>query len=374
VKIVLAPDSFKLSLPAEDVVEALAEGILRALPDAEIERIPLADGGEGTTATLISAAGGRLERAWVSGPLGERLEASFGVLSDGRGVVEVAAASGLALVPADLRDPRLTTTYGTGELLRAAHAAGCQEVIVGLGGSGTNDGGAWIAQALGVRLLDAQGEELARGGAALAHLTQIDIHDVLPLKVLVACDVDNPLCGPRGASLTYGPQKGASPEVAGELDACLAHYATCIERDLGRSVAEIPGTGAAGGIGASLLAFCDASLVPGAQLILDAVRFDERLAGADLVVTGEGQLDATTLYAKLPLAVAQRARAAGVKVVGVAGRVDPAARDALHAAGFSALVGIASEPLELERSLREAPRLLRETGEMLARLVVRGTD
>ncbi len=370
-KVLLAPDGFKGCLDARAVCAHLAEGIRSALPEVELVELPLADGGEGTTETLIAAAGGRLERRQVSGPLGEPSEAAFGVLPDGRGVVEVAAASGYALLRPEQRDPRRTTSYGTGELLRAAHEAGCRELIVGLGGSATNDAGAGIAQALGVRLLDAAGAELPRGGAALARLERIEAEGALAgeLQLTVACDVNNPLVGERGASRVYGPQKGADPAAVAELDAALTRFAEVVARDLGRDVAQVPGAGAAGGIGAGLLAFCQARLVPGAELILEAVGIDEHLRGADLVLTGEGQLDGQTLHDKLPLAVARRARAAGVPVVGLAGRVDPAAREALFAAGFSALFAIASEALPLEQALSAAPRHLRETGESLARLV-----
>ncbi|MGE0713240.1 MAG: glycerate kinase [Planctomycetota bacterium] len=376
VKIVLAPNGFKQCLDAVAVCAALAEGVALALPEAEVVELPLADGGEGTTRALVAAAGGRLERRRVTGPLGEAIDAELGVLPDGRGVVEVAAASGFQLVPPARRDPRRTTSYGTGELMRAAHELGCPELIVGLGGSATNDAGAGIAQALGVRLLDAAGQELERGGAALARLARIEAAGALAgsLRVTIACDVDNPLTGPRGASRTYGPQKGATPAAVEELDAALATFAAVAARDLGRDVAEVPGAGAAGGIGAGLLACTQARLVRGADLVLDAVRFDERVRGADLVITGEGQLDEQTLFRKLPLVVAQRARAAGVPTVALAGRVDPSARAALHAAGFAGLCGIASEPLALERSLAEAPRLLRETGETLARLWAAARD
>ena len=369
-KILLAPDGFKGCLDARAVCEHLAAGIRAALPEVELVELPLADGGEGTTETLVAATGGRLERRQVSGPLGEPLEAHFGVLPDGRGVVEVAAASGHALLRPDQRDPRRATSYGTGQLLRAAYEAGCRELIVGLGGSATNDAGAGIAQALGVRLLDAAGEELPRGGAALARLDRIEAAGALAgeLALTLACDVNNPLVGERGASRVYGPQKGADPAAVAELDAALARFAEVAARDLGRAVAEVPGAGAAGGIGAGLLALCQARLVPGAELILDAVRFEEHLRGADLVLTGEGQLDAQTLHEKLPLTVARRARAAGVPVVGLAGRVEPGARGALFAAGFSALFAIASEALSLDEALAAAPRHLRETGESVARL------
>lgn len=351
---------------------ALGAGLERAGCPATL--LPLADGGEGTTRALVRAAGGELKEARVEDPLGRERSAPWGLLPDGRAVVEVAAASGYSLLRPDQRDPARTSSRGTGQLMAAAFAAGCPELIVGLGGSATNDGGAGIASALGVRFLDAQGQELPPGGLALARLARIELPEgslaarlrAGELRVVAACDVDNPLCGPRGASRTYGPQKGASPALVEELDAALSRLEEIVRRDLGLEVGETPGAGAAGGIGAGLLAFCGAELRRGAPLILDAVGFSEHLAGARLVITGEGQLDAQTLHGKLPLEIARRA--AGLPVVGVAGRVEPSAREALYREGFTSLISLSEGPTDLATSIRDAARLLEQTGESLGRL------
>jgi glycerate kinase len=376
-RILICPDSFKDCLPAPAVAAALARGFQAACPDALVRLAPLADGGEGTTAALIAATGGQWHEAVVTGPLGAPVTARFGLLGDaasGDGVtavLEMAAASGLELVPRDRRDPRVTTTRGTGELLRAALDLGVRRVLLGIGGSATNDGGAGLAQALGVRCLDAAGHDLPPGGAALARLARVVTTDLDPrlagVEVLVACDVENPLCGPHGASAVYGPQKGASRAVVAELDAALAHWARVLARDLGRDVADLPGAGAAGGLGAGLVAFCGATLRPGIDLVLDAVGFDALLADSDLVLTGEGQIDASTLHGKTIAGVLRRARAAGVPVVAVAGAVT-ADLDDLHAAGLTAAVPLLDRPMSLETALAEGERLLVAAGRLVAQL------
>ncbi|HIE53280.1 MAG TPA: glycerate kinase [Armatimonadetes bacterium] len=370
-KIVIAPDSFKGSLSAAEVAATMAEGVRAVWPDAELELIPLADGGEGTVEALVAATQGRIVRKTVTGPLGEPVEAYLGVLGDGRtAVIEMAAASGLPLVPPDRRDPRVTTTYGTGELLRAALEEGCRTLIVGIGGSATNDGGAGLAQALGARLLDAAGKDLPPGGAALANLARIDVSSLDPrlreAQVRVACDVNNPLCGPEGASAVYGPQKGATPEMVQQLDAALAHYAEIVARDLGREVKNVPGAGAAGGLGAGLMAFADARLESGIDLVLEAVRFEERVQGADLILTGEGKIDRQALYGKTLSGVAQIARQYRLPVLAFGGGV---AQDAyvLLEHGITALFGITPRPLTLEEALAQARPLLRQATEQVCR-------
>lgn len=371
-KLLVAPNAFKGSLSAIEAARVLAAGLRAALPGSEVVELPVADGGEGTVAALVAATGGRTLEVDVSGPLGEPRRASYGLLGDGTVAVEVPAASGLALVPPARRDPRVTTTYGTGELIASALAAhGGRRVLIGLGGSATCDAGAGLAQALGARLLDADGRELPRGGAALERLARIDASALAArgLEVTAACDVTNPLCGPEGAAAVYGPQKGASPEDVHLLDRALARFAEVAARDLGRAVADVPGAGAAGGLGAGLLAFFGATLRPGAALVLDAIGFDAHLAGADLVLTGEGRLDAQTLRGKGPLAVLERARARGVPAVAVGGGLDPQAMDALHAAGFAALVPAVDRPLPLEAAQAEAGALLARAGERIGRLL-----
>jgi glycerate kinase len=284
------------------------------------------------------------------------------LIDSGRtGIVEMAAANGLTLIPPERRDPRKTSTYGFGQLLEAVRRDGVLEIIAGIGGSATNDAGAGMAQALGYHLLDATGQELERGGAALSRLERIDSSGFdrrwLSVKVNVACDVTNPLTGPRGASAVYGPQKGADAQAVRELDAALARFATVVERDLGKRVADIPGAGAAGGTGAGLVAFLDASLVPGAPLVVEAAGFEEKLKGADFVITGEGQVDEQTAYGKAPGEVAKRAKAAGVPVYLIAGSKGQG-WEALNQLGVSSVVTLREEGEDLQSAMHDADRLL----------------
>ncbi len=336
----MAPQEFKGSLTARAAAEAMARGLRRSVPDADLDVLPMADGGPGTLDVLVEATRGRFFDADVRGPMGEPVRARWGVLGDGRtAVVEMAEASGLVLVPEAARDPRRASTYGTGELLRAALDEGYRRIIVGVGGSATNDVGAGMARALGVRLLDERGSELPSGGAALARLRQVDASQLdarlWESDVIVAADVTNPLCGPDGASMVYGAQKGASEAVARELDAALAHFADVVKRDLGIDKANEPGAGAAGGLGYGLLVFCNATLRPGFGVVAEAAGFAARLAGADLVVTGEGRLDRQTAFGKTTAGVARAARAAGKAVVAIAGSMldggEPALFDAVFA-------------------------------------------
>ncbi|MEO7003499.1 MAG: glycerate kinase [Ktedonobacterales bacterium] len=374
-KIVVAPQALKGSLDAVAVGAAIAAGVRLVAPQAEVVVVPVADGGEGTTQALVGATGGRLITQRVMGPLDEPVEATWGLLGavgadhlnhpdaphGPTGVIEMAAAAGLPLVAPERRDPRLTTTYGVGELIRAALDAGCRRLVIGLGGSATNDGGAGMAQALGARLLDAAGRDLSPGGAALARLARIEVSGLDPrlalARIRVACDVTNPLYGPEGASAIYGPQKGVTPAMVAELDVALAHYADILKRDLGADVAAIPGAGAAGGLGAGLLAFAHAELVPGAQLVLETLNFAEQLRGATLVITAEGRLDAQTAYGKAVGAVAHASHAAGAYTLALAGGL--AADDAtLAALGIDAALPIADGPLTLDESMARAADLL----------------
>lgn len=375
-KIVLAPQSLKGSLDAPAVAEAMAAGVAAVFPGAEIVVCPVADGGEGTVRALVAATGGQLEHARVTGSLGELVTAEYGMLGGSRtAVIEMAAASGLPLVAPELRDPRRATTYGTGELMRAALDAGCEQMLIGIGGSATNDGGAGMAQALGAHLLDDEGHELPPGGAALARLARIDVSELderlRRVRVQVACDVTNPLYGPEGASVVYGPQKGASPAVARELDGALARYAEVIRRDLGVDVAQTPGAGAAGGLGAGLLAFARATLVPGARLVLDALDFAAKVEGAALVLTAEGRLDTQTAYGKAVGAVATAARRAGGRVIAVAGSI--AANDAaLLALGVDVAVPLVDGPMSLEASMEGAAELVKRATTRALRLIALG--
>jgi glycerate kinase len=336
----------------------------------------MADGGPGTVEAVVTAAeNGQLMTAAAHDALGRPLEAGWGIIDDETAVIEMAAASGLTLLREEERDPRIASTFGTGELVRAALDAGCRRIIVGIGGSATNDGGAGMAQALGCRLLDDAGRDLPPGGAALAGLGRIDMSGLDArlgqCQVLAASDVFNPLCGPEGASLIYGPQKGATPEVARELDAALRHYAQVVERDLGVHVLDLAGAGAAGGLGSGLVAFLGAELVPGAQLVAEAVGLTQRLKGADLVLTGEGRLDAQTGFGKAPLEVAKLARGRGLPVIAIAGSLAEDSGPGLGEA-FDAVVAITPRAMSLGEAMAQAAKLVADSAEEVARLLLVG--
>lgn len=357
-KIVIAPDSFKESLSAREVADAIEAGFRQVLPDADYLTLPMADGGEGTVQALVAATGGEIVPVSVTAPLGNRVEGFFGLLGDGhRAVIEMAAASGLHLVPPILRNPLLTTSAGTGKLIRAALNRGVTHLILGLGGSATNDGGAGMLQALGMRLLDQQGQDLGPGGGELDKLAYIDPSGLDPrlahLTIEVACDVDNPLCGPEGASAVFGPQKGATPEMVARLDTNLAHYGACLAHQLGRPVAMLPGAGAAGGMGAALLALLGAELKPGVEIVIKAVDLAGALADADLVITGEGRIDGQSLRGKTPIGVARCARRQGKPVIAIAGALgDDCA--CLCEQEMDALFAVVNRPMTLPQALAEA--------------------
>lgn len=381
-KIVVAPQALKGSLDAPEVGAAIATALSAMLPDAQLVVVPVADGGEGTTSALVSATGGRLVSARVTGPLGSPVDATWGLLGGGPpdgpvAVIEMASAAGLPLISPERRDPLRATTRGVGELIIHALDAGCRRIILGLGGSATNDGGAGMAQALGARLLDIAGADLPPGGAALARLARIDTAHLDPrlaeTSIRVACDVTNPLCGPRGASAVYGPQKGADAAAVATLDAALAHYAEVIRRNVGRDVADMPGAGAAGGLGAGLLAFTRAELTPGAALVLEALRFAEALRGAALVIVAEGRLDEQTGYGKIIHAIAREAHAAGARVLALAGGV-ALDDDALTGLGVDAALPLASGPLSLEESMAQARELLPQATRRALRLMRLGAS
>ena len=375
-RIVIAPDSFKGSLSAQEVCDAIARGVLRAAPETVIDTVPMADGGEGTVQSLVDATGGELVMQHVTGPLGEPVTATFGLLGDGEtAVIEMASASGLPLVPEGRRNPLVTTTRGTGELMRAALDRGRRKLLIGIGGSATNDGGAGMAQALGAALLDGNGRPIGPGGGALASLARIDLSGMDPrlaeTEVVVACDVENPLTGARGASAVYGPQKGATPVMVRQLDANLSHFAEIIRRDLGKDVAEVPGAGAAGGLGAGLIAFTGASLRRGVEIVIEAVRLRERLRGADLVITGEGRTDGQTVFGKTPAGVARVAGELGIPVVGLVGSYSSDA-GVVHAHGIDALVSILHEPITVAEAIAQGATLIERAAEELMRLLLVG--
>ena len=372
-RVVVAPDSYKGSASALAVAEAMARGVGAVFPGAEVRLVPIADGGEGTVEALVAATGGRIRHHDVHGPLGEPVRAHWGVLGDGEtAVVEMAAASGLPLVPRDRRDPRLTSTRGTGELLLAALDAGLSRLIVGIGGSATNDGGAGMARALGARFLDVAGADLPEGGGALARLARVDLSGLDPrlgaARVLVACDVDNPLTGPRGASAVYGPQKGATPEMVRELDAALDTFARVVATATARDVASLPGAGAAGGLGAGLLFFTPATLRPGVEIVLEVTGFDAIVRAADLVITGEGRTDRQTAMGKAPVGVAAAAKRHGVPVLCVSGGLGDGADDVL-AKGVDAVASAVPGPMPLEEAMARAPELVERATARACRLV-----
>ncbi len=377
-KIVIAPQAFKGSISALDAAEAMRKGILAVFPDADVTLVPVADGGDGTLETLVEGSGGEIREAEVTGPLGERRTAEWGAMGDGvTAVIEMARTSGLALAPLDRRDPLNATTYGLGEIVGAALDDGFRRFIMGIGGSATNDAGAGMAQALGARLLDDAGNELPRGGAALANLSRIDMTGIDPRvaesSFLVACDVSNPLTGPEGASAIYGPQKGATPEMVQTLDTALLRFSEIARQDIGAEVNDLRGAGAAGGLGGGMVAFLDAELRAGVDIILDTVGLEEALEGADLVLTGEGALDYQTVYSKAPIGVAERARRRGIPVIAIAGTLGDRYR-LVHERGIEAAVSITNAPMSLEEASARSAELIADAAEQAARMMKVGAE
>ena len=381
-KIVIAPDSFKGSVSSAQACESIAEGIRRVLPDAQIISIPMADGGEGTVEAMVQSTQGTFRTINVTGPLAEPLDAVYGILGTPKSnsesatmtaVIEMSAAAGLTLVPKDKRNPLHTTTHGVGQLIRDAMDQGCRNFIIGIGGSGTNDGGAGMAQALGVRFLDHRQNEITEymTGARLGRIDSMDMSQldsrIAESHFVVACDVQNPLLGPTGATRTYGPQKGADAEALEILENNMTHIFTRIEKLVGKTIRNIPGSGAAGGIGASLIAFADATLQSGVEIVLHYSRFVERAAGADLIITGEGRIDGQTVYGKTVAGVAAAARNLHIPVIALAGDIGPDARKVLDI-GVSAYLPITSGPITLSRAIVNTPDNLANTAEQVIRI------
>jgi glycerate kinase len=364
--VLVAPDSFKGSLDAHAVALAINAGVREALPHARVILHPIADGGEGLLDVLLPVMGGNMREADVCGPLpGERVSAAWGyVEGEHLAILEMARAAGLGLVPEAKRDPRTTTTYGVGELIRAALDAGARSLVIGIGGSATNDGGAGMAQALGVRFLDPAGRPIAPGGAGLCDLERIDASSLDPrLKettMVVACDVQNPLTGPEGATAVYAPQKGATPEMVVTLEQCLCRYRDVLRTQLGVDVQQIPGTGAAGGLGAGLVVFCRGRLQSGIDLVLDVTRFDEKLREADLVITGEGRVDAQTRHGKALSGLLRRTGAAGVPVLAVAGQVDGDRALLVAPGGFADIISLVDAGTSPQMAMANAASLVRQ--------------
>ena len=364
-KIVIAPDSFKGSLTAVEVSDAIEQGAREIFPEAEIVKIPMADGGDGTVQCLVNATGGEILREKVTGPLGDEVLASYGILGDKKtAVIEMAEASGLTLVSENKRNPLITTTYGTGQLIKAALDQGCRKMIIGIGGSATNDAGAGMVQALGAKLLDKNGERIGFGGGELKKIFRIDTkyldNRLSETKVLIASDVSNPLCGPKGASRIYGPQKGATPEVIEELDESLAHFAEVIKKDLNKDVKDLPGSGAAGGLGAGLIAFLNAELKPGIDIVIEIVKLEQAIKGADLVITGEGKIDSQTIYGKAPIGVAKIAKKYIIPVIAVAAIISDDA-DIVHQYGIDNLVKVSEPPMNINYPKDNKISIIRES-------------
>jgi len=387
-RVLIAPDSFKGSLSALEAAQSIERGVHSVFDNAVCDLAPIADGGEGTVDALTAATGGEIRVAAVRGPLGKPVEARWGLLGNSRAaVVEMAAASGLPLLKPEERDPLRADTYGTGELIRAALAAlhdparGVEKaddvhdkptLIIGIGGSATNDAGSGALRALGLRFLDASGKELEPGGAALAGLVRIDYTGIEPLlaktRIRVACDVDNPLTGERGASAVFGPQKGATPDMVRQLDAALTRFAEVARESTGKDLAATPGAGAAGGLGAGLLFFAGAKLEPGIDIVLEATGLAARAASVDLVITGEGRSDFQTAYGKAPVGVAKIAKRHGKPVICISGALGPGV-EALYDQGIDALAAVVCSIDSLEHYMEHAGMLLENTAARACRML-----
>ena len=376
----IAPSGFKESLEADEVADRIEEGVLRVVPDARISKAPMVDGGEGFTKALVDATDGELHEVTVTGPVGEPVESHFGILGDDAGgprtaVLEMAAAAGLWLVPREVRDPSGTTTYGVGELILAALDAGAERILVGCGDSGTTDGGAGMAQALGVRLLDDGGEEIGRGGGELAKLASLDLGGrdsrLDSVSIDVACNWYNVLCGPKGVARIFGPQKGASPEAVESLAAALENYAAVVERELGVDARALPGGGASGGLGTGLHALVGATLHPRYDIVSRYLEIESLMEDVDLVFTAEGGIDFQTPRGKIPAEIAQRAKKFGLPVIALVGTVGKNAQ-INHEHGIDAFVSILQSPSTLEEAIESASELLTVCAEDVMRMVMVG--
>lgn len=369
-KIVVAPDSFKGSLEAAEVADCIEIGIRKVFNEAEIIKVPMADGGEGTVKTLVKSTGGEIIKVRALGPLLNSVEAYYGVLGDNRtAVIEMATASGLPLVSLEEKNPLITSTYGTGELIKHALEYGCRKIIVGIGGSATNDGGAGMARALGIRFLDKAGMELSDGGGGLSELVDIDMScldaRLKETEILVACDVNNPLCGENGASYVYAPQKGANQEMVKILDNSLRHFGNIVEEKLGIKIMEESGTGAAGGLGFGMKAFLGAGLKKGIEIVIEAAKLEDKLKDADLVITGEGRMDNQTFNGKTPYGVAMLAKKKNIPVIGIAGGIEDV--EELYNGGFNGVFSILDKPMTLEEAVSNCEALIIGTTEGIMR-------
>lgn len=374
-KFVLAPDSFKESMTSKEACDAMERGIKKVINDAQCIKVPMADGGEGTVEALAYGSKGKIKKVFVTGPLGKhKVNASYGIFGDGkRAIIEMAEASGIRLVKRELRNPLITTTYGTGELILDAIDNGAKHIIIGIGGSATNDGGAGMLQALGGKLLDKEGNELGFGGVELLKLHKIDLSTldsrIKDINFEVACDVTNPLIGENGASYIFGKQKGASKEDMKVLDKALTNYAEVIKRDLGIDVRYVEGAGAAGGLGAALLVFLNGKLKSGIELVIKHTELEEKLKDADYVFTGEGAIDSQTIYGKTPMGVAMVAKKHGVKTIAFAGKVGDGVEN-LYDIGIKSIFSIMREVESLDEALKNGIENLEKTTEAVVRLLI----
>ena len=370
----LAPDSFKESMSAKKACEAMERGIRKVLPDAEAIHVPMADGGEGTVDALVDGSDGTRIEVVVSGPIPtEKITTYYGLLADKKtAVMEMAKANGIELLTENQRNPLLTSTYGTGEMIKAALDHGAERIIIGIGGSVTNDGGAGMAQALGVRLLDEENNELPVGGGALSKLATIDVTNIDPriknTEIIIASDVTNPLTGPNGASVVFGPQKGATPEMVEELDKNLVHYAKVIKKELAINIADQPGAGAAGGLGAGLLVFAGASMRSGVELVIELTHLEEVISQADYVFTGEGGMDFQTKFGKAPYGVAKVAKKYQKPVFACAGHIGENV-EVLYDEGITAIFGILAKSGSLDEALKSGEANLERTVANIVRIL-----
>lgn len=372
---ILAPDSFKESLSAKEVCIAMEEGILKVFPNAKILTAPMADGGEGSTESVVDATGGKIIKHNVSGPLGEEVVADIGLHGNGKSAfIEMASASGLHLVPTESRNPMLTSTYGTGELLAKCLDLGIYDIMIGIGGSATNDGGMGMAQALGYKFLDEKNNELDGNGENLSKVLKIDSTNIHPelskATITVACDVDNPLTGPEGAAYIFGPQKGATPNQVEMLDSSLEHFATVVKNELNADIKSIPGSGAAGGLGAGLIAFTNAKLEPGIDIIIETTNLKEKMKEADICLTGEGQMNHQTKYGKTPYGVMKLAKSVdqNIKVIAIAGSLSGDVND-LYQLGFDGIFSSIPELKPLNELFNDASTNITRVTEAICRVM-----
>ncbi|MCE0495968.1 glycerate kinase [Vibrio salinus] len=376
-RIVIAPDSYKESLTAMEVANAIEKGITEIIPSAQCIKVPMADGGEGTVQAIIDATHGEINETKVRDPLGRSVTALWGISGDKTtAIIEMAAASGIHLVSEEERNPLLTSSYGTGELIKAALDKGVKHIILGIGGSATNDAGCGMLQALGGRLLNREGNSILPGGSAISELSDIDLTAMDPrleeVTLDVACDVDNPLCGPEGASAVFGPQKGATPEMISRLDDNLRHFSDVVKRTTGADILNIPGSGAAGGLGGCLVGLCGATLKAGVDIIIEAVSLEKAMDGADLVITGEGRIDSQSIHGKTPVGVAKAAKKYHLPVIGIAGALSYDS-DVVRQYGIDAVFSVVPRAVSLEQALKDADSNVQMCARNIAALISLGT-